>query len=410
MRTTQTMGSHVGNRPTNVSLRKMVIVTVVFTHLPSPTYGFFRRNCNQNYVSSSFDGISSSSLASNDYSCCDTTCKTALASASTTVTPLRPSTERLPGNEELAFRQSKQLPFHDSGDGDGQSQNHEDLVFEGTFEYESELLPISTTSSPQDLLRFFLNPRNRDLVIKGGGNPTESVPASPELYDEWTAQSQVVDSTPPNGQNEEILAVRSDVQIAPGLSISAVSYTGCKVVTNPRNSLPFYEFTLVREDYEGKGSRPMVWVFNKITGKSIQQDTVHHRQESTIPTSMSSPRAAVAASPIPPAAATSNSGRGHDGSSRTYALSRITIEPDVKEQGCRVYYYGHVKVVSKLPKGLLHVLPLPKRTVEAKVSKSIVNQLEKEGIKSIDKFRDALEQFAESQQRARNQQGGEYHQ
>ena len=33
---------------------------------------------------------------------------------------------------------------------------------------------------------------------------------------------------------------------------------------------------------------------------------------------------------------------------------------------------------------------MPKRSVEAKVSKSIVNQLEKEGIKSIDKFRNAL--------------------
>ena len=60
----------------------------------------------------------------------------------------------------------------------------------------------------------------------------------------------------------------SDVSIAPGLSISATSYTGCKVLTNPQNSLPYYEFTLVKEDYEGKGRRPMVWMFNKMTGKS----------------------------------------------------------------------------------------------------------------------------------------------
>jgi hypothetical protein len=380
-----------------------MIIMILFINYSS-TYGFFRKySYDSPFMSSSSSLTDSPTATSNAAMASSVTADPATTSSSSTSSStviddnddnkkkssVRPNIDHLIKKEERVFKQARSSSYNaaDDDDEEGLPSQHEDLIFEGTFEYESELLPLSTTSSPRDLLNFFLNPNNRDLVIKGGGNPTETIPPSRELYDEWTSQSQVVDSTPPDGRDEEILAVYSDVHIAPGLSISAVSYTGCKVLTDPRNSLPFYEFTLVKEDYEGKGSRPMVWVFNRITGKtpSSKQQQRDHLSSST--------KAAVAAETTPQPA------RGHDGSSRTYALSRVTIERDTNEEGCRVCYYGHVKVVSKLPKGLLNILPLPKRSVEAKVSKSIVNQLEKEGIQSIDKFRDALKRFADSQQR-----------
>jgi hypothetical protein len=249
--------------------------------------------------------------------------------------------------------------------------NQDDLVFEGTFEYQSDLLPSWITSSPSDLMDFFLQPENRDLVIKGGGNPCESIPPSQTLYDEWKRNSQIVQSSPPDGQHEEILAVYSDVHLVPGLSISAVTYTGCKVLTEPQTELPYYEFTLVKEDYQGEGSRPMVWVFDKVTGK-------HSNNNKKL------------LEPVASSAMNYDNNNGQENSSRTYALSRVTIKHDAKENGCRVHYYGQVKVVSKLPKRMLHILPLPKRTVERKVSQSIVTQLEREGIQSVDKFAQAL--------------------
>jgi hypothetical protein len=268
--------------------------------------------------------------------------------------------------EQQQFEKAKEEDdnvFHD----DSEEHRHEDLVFEGSFECQSELLPMATTSSPKDLLEFFLNPENRDLVVKGGGNPCDIIPPAENLYDEWTKHAKIVNSSPPTGQHEEILAVYSDVHLVPGLYISATSYTGCKVLTEPDTKLPYYEFTLVKEDYEGKGSRPMVWVFDKVTGK--------HSSNNDKGTSSTSD---------------DNNDNGHEGSSQTYALSRVTIRPDAQQNGCRVCYYGHVKVVSKLPKRMLRILPLPKRTVEAKVSQSIVSQLEREGIKSVDKFASAL--------------------
>jgi hypothetical protein len=253
--------------------------------------------------------------------------------------------------------------------------NQEDLVFEGTFEYQSDLLPPSITSSPSDLMQFFLKPENRDLVIKGGGNPCEVIPPTPALYDEWKRNSKIVQSSLPDGQNEEILVVYSDVHLVPGLSINAVTYTGCKVLTEPHTALPYYEFTLVKEDYQGKGSRPMLWVFDKVTGKHsnnskkilrpAESSEINYHDDNT-------------------------NNNGQENKSRTYALSRVSIKHDTKQDGYRVHYYGHVKVVSELPKRMLRILPLPKRTVESKVSQSIVTQLEREGIQSVDKFAKAL--------------------
>ena len=83
---------------------------------------------------------------------------------------------------------------------------------------------------------------------------------------------------------------------------------------------------------------------------------------------------------------------GIDG--KTHALSRVTIEPFPKEGGCRVCYYGRVKVACTLPKSFLNVLPLSKRRFQERINKSIVKQLEKEGVQSIDKFSNALGKWA----------------
>lgn len=278
-------------------------------------------------------------------------------------TPKPVSLKRVFDKKEMEYQNLEVEEVLSNNDYSNKSSTTQDLIFEGTVEYQSDLLPMSTKASPKDLLEFFLNTKNRDLVIKGGGNRCEVIPPTQELYDEWAKNSRIVRSTPPNQQCEEILAVSSDVHLAPGLSISAVSYTGCKLLIEPKSALPFYEFTLVKEDYCAKGSRPMVWIFNKVTGK---HNNVNNRSDEEIDTNT------------------------HEGSSKTYALSRLTLQLDKEHNGCRVCYYGRVKVVSKLSNRMLRILPLPKKTVEATVSKSIVSQLEKEGVKSVENFADAL--------------------
>ena len=249
----------------------------------------------------------------------------------------------------------------------------EGLVFEGEFHYQSDIVPIpkgAMMSPATDLYDFFSDPKNRDLAIKGGGNPCESIPLTPELHQEWTSQSKIVQSTPPSNSNqnndEEILAVYSEVPIVPGLSLRACSYTGCKTMKEPNSALPYYEFTLLKESYQPVGKKAMTWIFDKVTGN--KKTNGDHRKDSTPKTSIA-------------AAARSNvstiEGVNSDSSSRkTYALSRVMLKPFPQDGGCKICYYGHVRLT--LSKKFLHMLPLPAKVVQRTVNKSIRKQLESE--------------------------------
>jgi hypothetical protein len=258
-------------------------------------------------------------------------------------------------------------------DDNDEDDGKEEFVFEGEFKYRSDLLPSKTTDSPSALLRFFLDRDHRDLLLKGGGHPLEIIAPTPALYEEWKVNAHVVDSTPPNGNlDEEVLDIYSVVHILPGLSVEAVSSTGCKVTTDPTNhALPVYEFTLLQESYHARGTRAMVWAFNRITGSG----TTKRGGPGTVP---------------PVTATATRQQKTQIRRQKTYALSRVTVESCPTENGCRVCYYGHVKVACRLPKGCLTIFFLSKQKLQDRVSKSIVKQLEKEGVQSIDKFYEAL--------------------
>lgn len=272
----------------------------------------------------------------------------------------------------------------------------EGLVFEGEFNYQSEIvpMPISAMSSPAtDLFEFFSDPKNRDLVIKGGGNPCETIPLTPELQNEWTSQSKIVNSTPPNGnvddQTEEILAVHSEVPIVPGLSLRAVSYTGCKTMMEPTSALPYYEFTLLKESYQAVGKKAMTWIFDKVTGNKKKNISKEKNRESrgeiqkgiAIGGTMTGKKESVEVT------------TGDSSSRKTYALSRVMLKPCPQDGGCKICYYGHVRLT--LSKRFLHMLPLPTKVVQAKVNKSIRKQLECECNRSMQKFTGALNRWNE---------------
>jgi len=273
---------------------------------------------------------------------------------------------------------------NDSNEGEG-------LVFEGKFRSQSDLIipitvaarPIPSSSDNDNLFNFFLDPKNRDMAIKGGNNPTERIPTTPELYNEWTAQSRIVHSKPPDGtsdcQHEEILAVYSKVPIVPGLSLRAVSYTGCKTMRQPQNNLPYYEFTLLNESYEPVGRKAMTWIFDRVIGKKNGGNSKNKGSNSSNSISSSSKSNGITMIrkkkkivPFKTRDGDENKNNISSSNRKTYCLSRVTLEPFPKEGGCRICYYGHVRLT--LSKRFLHMLPLPKRIVQSKVNKSIKRQ------------------------------------
>ena len=308
------------------------------------------------------------------------------------------NTEKLQNNDSILLSPiERTTDTHQSLDASKHADKGGDLVFEGEFNYQSDIVQIPTTalSSPAtDLFEFFSDPKNRDLVIKGGGNHCESVPLTPELHDEWTSQSKIVNSTPPNGntngRNEEILAVHSEVPIVPGLSLRAVSYTGCKTMTEPTSALPYYEFTLLKESYQPVGKKAMTWIFDKVTGnkkKNRVQDKIdgENSEGSKANNAILGKKSDIEVS--------TGDGSSNGTSRKTYALSRVMLKPCPQDGGCKICYYGHVRLT--LSKKFLHMLPLPTKVVQTKVNKSIRRQLESECTRSIQKFSGALNKWNE---------------
>lgn len=251
------------------------------------------------------------------------------------------------------------------------------LNFQGEFShYQHITWSPMTMWSTRRLYIFFQNRVHRNLLLKGGGNPTEEIPWTPELMEEWATQARVVSSTPPTmatttpmtfgsyGHGDEhhsVVAIYSTVPIVPGLFIKAISYMGCKLLPHPQTLLPMYEFTLIQDQYQAEGTKPLVWLYRKITGE-----------------------------------ATMNKKVVEDRLVATHGLCRVFLEPfrsHGANEALRLSYYSMVKVSCNLPQRLLKMLPLSKQSIEAKISASMVKQLETEVMQSADKFHTALEAF-----------------
>lgn len=266
------------------------------------------------------------------------------------------------------------------------SEQNAKLHFQGEFwhHHVTDFPAHIVLSTRQKFLSFFQNRLHRNLLLKGGGNPTEEIPATPEILKEWAAQSRVVSSTPPvllhqkeDDHHHSVVAIHSTVPIVPGLSIKAVSYTGCRLLWHPQTLLPTYEFTLIQDRYQAQGTKALVWLYRKVTGE----------------------RATTAQDDEDPFLVAADSTTG---SRNTHGLCRVVMEPfrhptAAGEEVLRLSYYSMVKVSCSLPQRLLKILPLSKQSIEAKISASMAKQLESEVMQSAGRFHSALEAWVEKQ-------------
>ncbi|CAJ1967598.1 unnamed protein product [Cylindrotheca closterium] len=252
------------------------------------------------------------------------------------------------------------------------------LKFGGEFEHTEEL-PFSSQDDRQLSLsrigEFFQSAKHRDLLFKGGDNPWEEVPVSSDLLDVWDEAAKIVRSQRPDrSANNQIVAIYSTVPLLPGLKVDAVSYTGIKLLRSPLTGLPFYEFTLIKEYYLPNGSKGMKWLFQKVVGDKKHPhglDDQCHIKDGRLYT----------ASP----------GR------QTHTLARVALQEDLSSRTFRIHYFGNVLVSCCVPKRLLSLLPLSQKAFEARVSQSIVQQLQREGVTSLKKYQRAVEAWAKAE-------------
>lgn len=252
------------------------------------------------------------------------------------------------------------------------------LNFGGEFEHVGNL-PFSSKGDRRESLiqigQFFQSTKHRDLLFKGGDNSWEEIPVSSDLLDSWEEQAKIVQSQAPDRDtNNQILAIYSSVPLLPGLRIDAVSYTGVNLLRSPQTGLPMYEFTLIKEYYMPNGSKGMKWLFQKVAGdKKNGGDGPNHQ-------SHVKDGKLYVASP----------------SRQTHCLARVALQEDLPSRTFRIHYFGRVLVSCRMPKRLVSLLPLSKKAVEARVSKSIVQQLRREGVTSLKKYQQAVDEWAKT--------------
>jgi hypothetical protein len=235
------------------------------------------------------------------------------------------------------------------------------LNFEGSHLYDN--LPPLPDATPEKVLSFFEDPKERDYLHKGGGNYIEKISMTPNLLEEWKTQSKIFQNSTEPTENDPILAIHSSMSLLPGLSIRAVSYMGCRLMQHPSSSLPVYELTLIKDDFEAIGVKPLVWLVNQVTSGSVNNDDNDNNDSSS----------------------SSNNNR------KTHALTRISVHRSGDSLFLR--YYGHVKVACSINRRLMKLMPMSKAKMERSINNSIRKQIERESRMSLDPFRNGLEQY-----------------
>lgn len=236
-----------------------------------------------------------------------------------------------------------------------EKKSRETLRFAGDLTFCCESVPDATY---QEMVRFLIGDDCRRLLLSAGGTrDVESLPHSADLQRMWSMQvsSGFAENIPENGDK----FLRTDTVVRfPGLRLTNTVVNGF-VVDRMKSSAPECVSLLIGESRATSGRKPLVWLFNKLTGDG------QHQQ----PQEYSQPKARVV--------------------TRTSVVERedgATFQVDVRFQ-----------VLIDFPKTLLRFLPASKEKMEAKGSAAIKRAMSKDFEKAIKGVRRGfLEYYASS--------------
>ena len=212
--------------------------------------------------------------------------------------------------------------------------------------FESSIAPLV---SSEKMFEFFKVETNRNcLVTAGNSKPCETITPSPELLQLWKIKAELTGGTEPN-EGDVVLQINTGGIKFPGLTLQSVAMIGCKLVTSAVSNFPEYQFVLIDDAQQVEGAKPVVWIFNQLTGSSKKV-----RKPSDGPLS----------------------------------ITRVSAKLTDDEQGFVFFNEGYLKIFVKFPAFLLRILPVSKEKAEEQGSMSIQKAIEKDVETSILAFRD----------------------
>jgi len=225
------------------------------------------------------------------------------------------------------------------------------LNFVGIVRSESSAAPLA---SPEKILEFFQIDENRNALVTAGNRKpcTESIP-SPELLQLWRKKAVMNGGTKPD-ESDVVLQVTTGGMHFPGLTLKSVVLIGSKLVpSTASNNFPEFEFVLIDDEQQVEGAKPIVWIFNQLTGASKKK--VAKKDDGPL------------------------------------SITRVSAKPPPDENGIIFFIDGHLKVSVKFPSFLLKILPMKKEKAEEQGSQAIQQAVEKESKEGLLAFRDLYE-------------------
>ena len=165
--------------------------------------------------------------------------------------------------------------------GDGKVENSS-LQFCAGTSFRSESVPLPTP--PLQLVDFFQVSEYRNhMLLRKGTIDDEVLPAVEELlhpspgplWDRWAREADLTGTPMPRPNVDTLLRVKSSgIPFPLGLTMFVESIVGVSLVLpeESESSFPEYQFTLIKDTIRAEGPRAMVWIYEKITGASSEEN------------------------------------------------------------------------------------------------------------------------------------------
>ncbi|GAX12985.1 hypothetical protein FisN_2Hh475 [Fistulifera solaris] len=148
------------------------------------------------------------------------------------------------------------------------ANNQETLTFSVDYKLTSEPIPVDRK---QEFLELFeTNEICLSLLSSGGKRKVEEGTLSTVFKGYWDDICRKTPSLSQRNSDSRLFLTDTDSKF-PGLTLFSTVCNGCTLVRDSAGR-PKYEFLLLAEKQSVSGAAPVVWLFNKLTGRSKESE------------------------------------------------------------------------------------------------------------------------------------------
>mmetsp|Transcript_4822 Transcript_4822/g.6743 ORF Transcript_4822/g.6743 Transcript_4822/m.6743 type:complete len:302 (-) Transcript_4822:85-990(-) len=218
--------------------------------------------------------------------------------------------------------------------------------------------PVPTCSADKMLKFMDMEENLACLVTAGDKNPYQLVgDPSDELVSDWQKLAIELEGAEPTSSDRVLKVKTGGIQL-PGLKLTSEAVIGAKVVTSENSKdFPYYEFCLIADTNTVEGPKPLVAIFNTLTGANKKE-----KKKGGSPTS----------------------------------LTRVSVETG--EEGKIMFQTkGFLKIAVKFPTFLFRILPVSKEKAEQQGSEAVEKAIVRDTEAATEYFRNKYEEWISAQ-------------